>query len=49
MHSYLGYDPERFPPPSAEPDGGMAGLALEHLMVYGSARRLTEEDLANAV
>lgn len=49
VHSYLGYDPKRFPPPSAESGDDMAGLALDHLMMYGNGRPLTEEELANAV
>lgn len=49
VHSYLGYDPKRFPSPTAPPGEGMADAAMEHLMMYGSYRPLTDEDLADAV
>lgn len=48
IHTYLGYDPVKFPSPSAEPPD-MASAAMEHLLTYGNTRRLTEEELANAV
>lgn len=48
VHTYLGYDPKSFPPPrSAPPD--FASAAFEHLLTHGSLRRLTAEELANAV
>ena len=48
VHTYLGYDPQNFPPPrSAPPD--LASAAFEHLLAHGSLRRLTAEELANAV
>ena len=49
VHSYLGYDPKRFPPPSMPVGGGMADAAFEHLLFYGSQEPLTEEQLANAI
>lgn len=48
IHTYLGYDPVNFPSPSAPPPD-MASAAMEHLLFYGNTRRLTEEELANAV
>jgi len=48
IHTYLGYDPVNFPSPSAPPPD-MASAAMEHLLFYGNTKRLTEEELANAV
>src|SRR5215468_5858857 len=48
VHTYLGYDPQRFPMPAAEaPD--LVTPAFEHMLAYGSLRHLTEEELANAI
>lgn len=49
VHSYLGYDPKRFPPPAAPASGDLADAAMEHLLHYGGYRPLTEDDLADAV
>ncbi|HZW10254.1 MAG TPA: hypothetical protein VFF69_10160 [Phycisphaerales bacterium] len=49
VHSYLGYDPKRFPSPSAPAGAGLTDAAMEHLMRYGSYRPLTDEDLADAI
>ncbi len=49
VHSYLGYDPKRFPPPTSPPSDGMVDAAMDHLMHYGSYRSLTDEELANAI
>jgi uncharacterized protein with von Willebrand factor type A (vWA) domain len=48
IHTYLGYDPAKFPSPTAPPPD-LASAAMEHLLFYGNTRRLTEEELANAV
>ncbi len=48
IHTYLGYDPKRFPPPSAPPADMVPG-AFDHLLTYGSTRQLTAEELARAV
>lgn len=48
IHTYLGYDPVNFPSPTAPPPD-LATPAMEHLLFYGNTRRLTEEELANAV
>lgn len=48
IQTYLGYDPVRFPSPNAPPPD-LATPAMEHLLFYGHTRRLTEEELANAV
>jgi uncharacterized protein with von Willebrand factor type A (vWA) domain len=48
VHTYRGYDPQRFPMPAAEaPD--LVTPAFEHMLAYGSLRHLTEEELANAI
>ena len=49
VHSYLGYDPKRFPSPSAPTGDAMAGSAFDHLLHYGSQRPLTEAELAEAI
>lgn len=49
IHTYLGYDPQRFPPPNRPPAGEAASGAFEHMLMYGRQRPLTEEELANAV
>jgi uncharacterized protein with von Willebrand factor type A (vWA) domain len=48
IHTYQQYDPVNFPSPRAEPPD-MASAAMEHLLFYGNTRRLTEEELANAI
>src|SRR5947199_9350699 len=48
IHTYLGYDPVKFPSPTAPPPD-LATPAMEHLLFYGNTRRLTAEELANAV
>lgn len=49
VHSYLGYDPKRFPSPTAPPGDAMADAAMDHLLTYGSYRPLTEDELAEAI
>ncbi|MCZ6446466.1 MAG: VWA domain-containing protein [Planctomycetota bacterium] len=48
IHTYQGYDPKSFPPPTGRPPD-MVSSAFEHLLMYGSMRRFTEEELARAV
>lgn len=48
IHTYQKYDPVKFPSPTAPPPD-LASGAMEHLLQYGSTRRLTEEELARAV
>ena len=48
IHSYQKYDPVKFPSPM-EPPPDLASAALEHMMMFGSMRELTEEELARAV
>src|SRR5262245_40095004 len=48
IHTYQKYDPATFPSPTAPPPD-VVSPAFEHLLYYGNARRLTEEELARAV
>ena len=48
IHTYQKYDPQRFPSPNAEPPDLVSG-AFDHMLMYGSYRELTEEELANAI
>ena len=48
IHTYQGYDPGNFPPPTREPPDMVSG-AFEHMLAFGSTRRLTAEELARAV
>jgi uncharacterized protein with von Willebrand factor type A (vWA) domain len=48
IHTYQKYDPTEFPSPTTPPPD-LVSPAFEHLLQYGSMRRLTEEELANAV
>lgn len=48
IHTYQKYDPRHFPSPTAPPPD-LASAAFEHMMRYGSLRRLTPEELARAV
>jgi uncharacterized protein with von Willebrand factor type A (vWA) domain len=48
IHTYQGYDPAKFPSPT-QPPPDLASPAMEHLLRYGNTRRLTPEELANAV
>jgi len=48
IHTYQKYDPVNFPSPTAPPPD-LVTPAMEHLLLYGNTRRLTEEELARAV
>ncbi len=48
IHTYQGYDPKSFPPPTRPPPD-MVGSAFAHMLQFGSTRHLTEEELARAV
>ncbi len=48
IHTYQKYDPKRFPSPTQPPPDVVSG-AFEHMMMFGSGRRLTEEELARAI
>ncbi|MAC20906.1 MAG: hypothetical protein CMJ23_14730 [Phycisphaerae bacterium] len=48
VHTYRGYDPVRFPPPTAPPGEGIEGLG-DRMLESGSRRRFTAEELAEAI
>ena len=48
IHAYQAYDPKTFPSPTSPPPD-LAGLAMEHMLAYGSLRELTPEELARAI
>ncbi len=49
VHTYLGYDPQEFPSPM-QPQSSDAGDAmLDHMLMYGSRRKFTDRELANAI
>ncbi len=48
IHTYQKYDPQRFPSPT-QPPPDLVSPAFEQWLVYGSRRRLTEEELARAI
>ncbi len=48
IHAYQKFDPKRFPSPS-QPEPDIASAAFDHMMRFGSLRRLTPEELANAI
>lgn len=48
IHVYQKYDPVSFPSPTAPPPDLVSG-AFDHLLMHGSTRRLTEEELARAI
>ena len=48
IHAYQQYDPKRFPSPT-QPGPDLVSSAFEHMLMYGSRRELTEEELARAV
>ncbi len=48
IHSYQGYNPAEFPSPSRPPPDMVSG-AMNQMLMYGSMRRLTPEELAQAV
>src|SRR3972149_2356442 len=48
VHTYQKYDPARFPSPTQEPPD-LVSPALEHMLMFGERRELTEEELARAI
>ena len=49
VHTYLGYDPEEFPSPTQPPSGEAASAMMEHMLAYGTRRRFTDRELAEAI
>ncbi|MEO1510853.1 MAG: hypothetical protein AAFU70_02165 [Planctomycetota bacterium] len=48
IHTYQGYDPRRFPSPTAPPPH-VAGAAMEHQLLFGDSYRMSEDELRDAV
>ena len=48
-HTYLGYDPLEFPPPNKPRSGDAADAMLDHMLMYGSRRKFTDRELADAI
>jgi uncharacterized protein with von Willebrand factor type A (vWA) domain len=48
IHTYQKFDPRRFPSPT-QPPPDVVSAAFEHLLMFGSRRTLTEEELARAI
>jgi uncharacterized protein with von Willebrand factor type A (vWA) domain len=48
IHTYQKFDPVQFPSPT-QPPPDLVSPAFEHMLQYGSMRRLTDEELARAV
>jgi uncharacterized protein with von Willebrand factor type A (vWA) domain len=48
IHAYQEYDPKRFPSPT-QPPPDFVSPAFEHMLMYGSRRELTPDELARAV
>jgi hypothetical protein len=49
VHAYLGYDPLEFPPPTRPRSGDAADAMLDHMLAYGTRRKFTERELAEAI
>jgi uncharacterized protein with von Willebrand factor type A (vWA) domain len=48
IHTYQRYDPQHFPSPTQPPPDAVSP-AFEHMLMYGSRRKLTPEELARAI
>jgi uncharacterized protein with von Willebrand factor type A (vWA) domain len=48
IHTYQKYDPKKFPSPT-QPPPDLVSPAMEHMLMYGEFRELTEEELARAI
>src|SRR5205085_10959690 len=48
IHTYRRYDPARFPSPT-QPPPDLVSPVLEHMLMFGEQRELTEEELARAI
>src|SRR6266436_5960032 len=48
IHTYQKYDPINLPAPT-QPPPDLVSPALEHMLMFGDARRLTDEELARAI
>ncbi len=48
IHTYQKYDPVNLPAPTVPPPD-LVSPAMEHMLMFGDARRLTDEELARAI
>lgn len=48
IHTYQRYDPQQFPSPTQPPPDAVSP-AFEHMLMYGTRRKLTPEELARAI
>ena len=48
IHTYQQYDPAKFPSPT-QPPPDLVSPAMEHMLMFGEHRELTEEELARAI
>ena len=48
LHTYRGYDPVAFPPPTSPPSEGLQGLG-DQMLAWGGRRRFTPKELADAI
>jgi uncharacterized protein with von Willebrand factor type A (vWA) domain len=48
IHTYQKYDPKNFPSPT-QPPPDLVSPAFEHMLMYGSMRELSDEELARAI
>ena len=48
IHTYLKYEPQKFPSPTAPPPD-MVSPMMNQMLAYGSMRELTDEELARAI
>src|SRR3990172_4864685 len=48
IHTYQKFDPKNLPSPT-QPPSDLVSPAFEHLLMYGSMRELTDQELARAV
>ncbi len=48
IHTYQGYDPRQFPSPTQPPPDAVSS-AFEHMLMFGTRRKLTPQELARAV
>ena len=48
IHTYQKYDPKNFPSPT-QPPTDLVSPALEHMLMFGNRRQLTDEELARAI
>ena len=48
LHTYLKYEPQKFPSPTTPPPDMVSPL-MNQMLAYGSMRELTDEELARAI